>query len=508
MTVETASIRSKLQAFELRRLFLEELGWDRSALHFDVTLIEPGQRGLGPKTSVPFVPPAQLETRTFALQAVAAKRGFTVLHCRPQADGSIPNPSTRFWLQHRVAKSVRENIIVYTDARRTTQIWQWARRGHEGPTTICEHAFTVIGNNDEIVDRLALLTVSIAEEEAEGITLAVIADRVSNAFYEPRKHVKRGPYRSGQLSDYDVKQLDDGLRWWFRYVQSLPRLGRREERRLAREACLGDKVAKNRLIEANLYLVAGAAWKAKPSGAAGLTLLPDLIQEGNLGLIRAIEKFEPGQGVRLQSYASIWIRRSIGRSLLDVDALVHLPTYIHDVLAGITPHYELEADRLRHRLEREPTHDEVLERFDLSPQQRATIRLLPLEIVPLASPLETGEWAYLTERMQAGHEFSVERIVFEAARRRLVSTMLNTLTSREVEVIRRRYGLIDDYTATLEEVGTYLHVTRERVRQIELRALKKLAACMPLIGTRTPPPALPGKSSETKVILPNVLVHP
>ncbi len=498
MTVDPANIRSRLQSCELRRLFLEELGWDRSALLFDVTLIEPGQRGLGPKTSANFVPPAQLETRTFALHAIAAKRGFTVLHCRPQSDGSIPNPSTRFWLQHRVAKSVRENIIVYTDARRTTQIWQWARRGHDGPTTICEHTFTVTDTEDEVVDRLALLAVNMAEEESESITLAVIAERVSTAFYEPRKHIKRGPYRSGQLSDAAIEQLDDGLRWWFRYVQSLPRLGRREELRLAQAVHQGDIAAKNRLIEANLYLVVGAAWKAKPRGGAGLTTVSDLIQEGNLGLIRAIEKFDPRQGVRLQSYASIWIRRSIDRSLLDVDALVHLPMYLHDVLASITPHYEIEADRLRHRLEREPSHDEVLERFDLSPQQRETIRLLPVEIVPLASPLETGEWAYLSERIRDGLAFSVERIVLEAARRRIINKMIGKLTGREAEVIRQRFGFSDGYMATLEEVGLRLHVTRERVRQIERRALEKLSLLIPTDEMRDSRPILPGKAAKSK----------
>ncbi len=503
MSADTASILSRLQAFELRRLFLEELGWDRSALHFDVTLIEPGQRGLGPKPDLSSVPSGQLETRTFVLQAVATKRGFTVLHCRPQADGSIPNASTRFWLQHRVAKSVRENIIVYTDARRTMQIWQWARRGHEGPTTICEHTYTVIGNDDEIVDRLALLSVSMAEEEAEGITLAVIADRVSNAFYEPRKQVRRGPYRSGQLNDARIAQLDDGLQWWFHYVQTLPLLGRQEERRLVQAVHQGDIIAKNRLIEANLYLVAGAAWKAKPLGAAGLTLLPDLIQEGNLGLIRAIEKFDLRQGVRLQSYASFWIRRSIGRALLEVGALVHLPAHIHEALAGVTPYYDLAADSLRHRWEREPSHDEILERFDLSPQQRATIRHLPFEIVPLASPLETGEWAYLSERIRDGWGFSVERIVLEAARRRAINKLLGKLTGREAEVIRQRFGFRDGYMATLEEVGLRLHVTRERARQIERRALEKLALLIPTDEMRDPRPILSEKATKTRPDLQN-----
>jgi RNA polymerase primary sigma factor len=469
---ELLRLQKRVRAGELSALFLEELGWDRAGLNFSVTLIEPGQRGLGrPDAAAPYVAPAAPESHTFTLNAVAQKCGMTVFVCSPLPDGTIPNAPTRYRLQHRAMKAARENILVFMDAANTRQIWQWVRRGADVPVHLCEHPFVLADHSEVLARLLSQIAVSIAEEESGRITLVEVLRRVSAAFYNRRPSKNRVPYVRVRLSDLGSEPLEDGLQAWLRYIYSVSRLGRREEQRLALALKKGDADAKRRFVEANLYLVTEIAWKMTQESPNDRRLLPDLIQEGYFALLKAVENFDLTLGHRFQTYAQFRIRQRIVRTIQDLSKTIYLPAYLHDWIAEVAPRYALEMDRLWHFLEKEPTGSEIASQLRLSPVEQKRLFLLTDQVQSLSDPEtapglrrivddETTHCPYATTAKRALHEE--------------IMLVLEDLTPRERDVILLRYGFQDDEPKTLEEVGRELEVTRERVRQIESSALTKL----------------------------------
>ena len=260
--------------------------------------------------------------------------------------------------------------------------------------------------------------------------------------------------------------LDDPVKAYLKEIGQVPLLSAEEEQTLARAARAGDADARRRLSEANLRLVVSVA---KRYAGRGLPFL-DLIQEGNLGLMKAAEKFEPDRGFKFSTYATWWIRQSITRAIADQGRTIRIPVHLVEHINRVRK----TAGELLRKNGREPTAEEIAVQLEMEPDRVRELLQLAQEPVSLETPVGEEEDAHLEDFIQdeeAG--IPVDEAGRQLLRQELMS-VLKSLTPREERVITLRFGLDDGRPRTLEELGKEFNVTRERIRQIEAKALRKL----------------------------------
>lgn len=276
--------------------------------------------------------------------------------------------------------------------------------------------------------------------------------------------------------DIDLEQIDltvpdgigveDPVRMYLKDIGKIPLLSPEEEIELAKRIEAGDEEAKKRLAETNLRLVVSIA---KRYAGRGMQFL-DLIQEGNLGLIKAVDKFDYRKGYKFSTYATWWIRQAITRAIADQSRTIRIPVHMVETINRLVR----TSRQLLQELGREPQPEEIAGRMDMPVERVREVMKISQDPVSLETPIGEEEDSHLGDFIQDEHvAVPVDAATFTLLHEQLLE-VLETLTEREQKVLKLRFGLEDGHPRTLEEVGREFNVTRERIRQIEAKALRKL----------------------------------
>ena len=268
------------------------------------------------------------------------------------------------------------------------------------------------------------------------------------------------------LSVPDGVSIEDPVRMYLKEIGTVPLLTADEEMELAKRKAQGDESAKERLIEANLRLVVSIA---KRYTGRGMSFL-DLVQEGNLGLIKGVEKFDYTKGYKLSTYATWWIRQSVTRALADQARTIRIPVHMVETINKLIR----VSRQLLQELGREPSPEEIAAEMNMPVERVREILKISQEPVSLETPIGEEEDSHLGDFIQDDNvPVPADAAAFTLLKEQL-EEVLGTLTEREQKVLTLRFGLEDGRARTLEEVGKEFNVTRERIRQIEAKALRKL----------------------------------
>ena len=346
------------------------------------------------------------------------------------------------------------------------------RQTHELVGYLEEHGIEVLGSGEASAE-LAAGAVDAPERPPEPLAYdgepSVAGEEEASVNGEPvaAVQVRIEELRRPEL-DFGIEPSLDSLRLYLRAIGRVPLLSAEEEVALAKRIERGDMAAKQHMVEANLRLVVSIA---KGYVGRGLTLL-DLIQEGSLGLIRAVEKFDHRRGYKFSTYATWWIRQAVTRSLADKARTIRIPVHMVERLNKLI-HAER---RLVQQLGRDPSPAELADELECTVPDVREIMRITQQPVSLEKRVGEEDDSALSDFIEDDSAESPFEIASEALRRENVSRVLASLPRREREVIELRYGIVGGRACTLEEVGRAFNITRERVRQIENRTLKKLQA--------------------------------
>jgi len=303
---------------------------------------------------------------------------------------------------------------------------------------------------DEIYEHLASMGIEIASEGQ----ISDVDDKV------PEEEVEI------DLSVPEGVGIDDPVRMYLKEIGRVPLLTAEEEIELAKRMEQGDEEAKRRLCEANLRLVVSIAKRYVGRGM----LFLDLIQEGNLGLIKAVEKFDFRKGFKFSTYATWWIRQAITRAIADQARTIRIPVHMVETINKLIR----VSRQLLQELGREPTPEEIAQEMDIPVERVREIMKIAQEPVSLETPIGEEEDSHLGDFIEDEDAPAPAEAASYILLKEQLEGVLDTLTPREEKVLRLRFGLDDGRSRTLEEVGQEFGVTRERIRQIEAKALRKL----------------------------------
>lgn len=260
--------------------------------------------------------------------------------------------------------------------------------------------------------------------------------------------------------------INDPVRMYLKEIGKISLLSQDEELEISRRVAKGDEEAKTKLAESNLRLVVSIA---KRYVGRNLSFL-DLIQEGNIGLMKSVEKFNAGKGFKFSTYATWWIRQSITRAIADQAKTIRVPVHMVETINKL----KRQQRQLTLELNREPTEEELADKMGLTVEKVKEIFRISLEPLSLETPVGEEEDSHLGDFVPDESNMSPEQYAINKVLKDEISQVLLTLNEREEAVLKLRFGLEDGRCRTLEEVGNYFNVTRERIRQIEAKALRKL----------------------------------
>jgi RNA polymerase primary sigma factor len=301
-------------------------------------------------------------------------------------------------------------------------------------------------------------------EALEKMGIEIVADNIEEEFEDLQ-------FLDVEEEDIDISipegiSIDDPVRMYLKEIGKVPLLSSDDEIELAKKMEVGDEDAKKRLAEANLRLVVSIAKRYVGRGM----LFLDLIQEGNLGLIKAVEKFDFRKGFKFSTYATWWIRQAITRAIADQARTIRIPVHMVETINKLIR----VSRQLLQELGRDPTPDEIAKEMGMSEDKVRDIMKISQEPVSLETPIGEEEDSHLGDFIPDDDAPApAESAAFTLLKEQLID-VLDTLTPREEKVLRLRFGLDDGRARTLEEVGREFNVTRERIRQIEAKALRKL----------------------------------
>ena len=269
-----------------------------------------------------------------------------------------------------------------------------------------------------------------------------------------------------KILEQEGLSIDDPVRQYLKEIGRIPLLDSEGERILAEKMLEGDEDSKTKLVESNLRLVVSIAKKYLGRGMYFL----DLIQEGNLGLMKAVEKFDYTKGYKFSTYATWWIRQAITRAIADQARTIRIPVHMVETIHKVTKY----SRQMLQELGREPTAEEIGDKIGMSADKVREILKISQDPVSLETPIGEEEDSHLGDFIPDDDTPAPADAAASTILREVIERELHTLTRREEHVIKLRFGLYDGRTRTLEEVGKEFNITRERIRQIEAKALRKL----------------------------------
>ena len=425
-------------------------------------------RKINVKLAKPKARPTKPAYRTGRPAAKASTKAQPRIKAKPAAlarpvVARKPKPNSR--TSKPAAKPARQTVP--KQPRRTTrsferEIEQLVERGKKDSKLDQREVYALIPDTPANVDVLDNLYSELAENDIELVTAS-----------EPTLD----PISSGWVAESEVTVVpdktymddiaDDSVRLYLREIGKIPLLTPEEELALARRVKTGEKKAKDQMAEANMRLVVSIA---KRYVGRGLDLL-DLIQEGNTGLLRAVEKFDPDRGFKFSTYATWWIRQAITRAIADQARTIRIPVHMVETINKLLRTQR----RLTQELNREPTNDEIAAAMEMDVDKVEHIMKIKQDISSLdASVRDDEEDSVLGDFIEDEETKTPTESASEQLLKEQVKQILGTLTEREQKILRLRFGLDDGKSHTLEEVGQEFSVTRERIRQIEAKALAKL----------------------------------
>ena len=352
------------------------------------------------------------------------------------------------------------------DAQRLQLVEKGKKEGHIDSKDI----FALIPETPENAEALDALYTEFADASVEVVvTEPDVAGFTDDWTAEGEEEdIEAEVQGSGSAVVYlDDDVADDSVRLYLREIGKIPLLNAEEELKLAYEIKAGSKKAKDKMAEANMRLVVSSA---KRYVGRGLDLL-DLIQEGNTGLLRAVEKFDPDKGFKFSTYATWWIRQAITRAIADQARTIRIPVHMVETINKLLRTQR----RLTQELNREPTNEEIAKEMEIEVDKVEHIMKIKQDISSLdASIRDDEEDSVLSDFIEDEDTVSPEESATNQLLKEQVKEILSALTEREQKILKLRFGLEDGKQHTLEEVGQEFSVTRERIRQIEAKALAKL----------------------------------